>query len=265
MALKTPKRKRSITQLTLHCLIVRLVTGTGRRVGRLERNSGAACTTNAAVKSLPPAYHTIALQLTTTGRRHGLTAKRLTVVTTWAEAVLPQSLLIAVQAVLTAGTSTSKPGAATITVWDVRTQRHHCLTTAKLARPTGRLDGLLARNSGVALNSASAAFQWLPTIARLALTAGWSAGPRRNKSTAVTTFSGDAQPQPRRARCHMTAAQAIRVGRQAGQNRRRPGAVNMLVVLVILMIATRASLTGRRAGPTGSRSGAAHIIIEDVQ
>jgi hypothetical protein len=174
-------------------LIVRLTTGIGRNLGCQARRIGAACTTSEAVKSPHPAYLTTARQLTATGRRHGLTAKRLTVVNMQVMAALRQNLLIAMWAEWAAGASAKELGVVTTVMWDAQSKELlRCLMTARPALQTGRRGGQLARRSGAVQYPKS---DVLHTIVTLVLITGRPAGPNRSKLTAATMCKGGAQPR----------------------------------------------------------------------
>lgn len=180
-------------QINLLCSIAKLITGIGRKLGCQARSIGAACTTSEGVKSPHPAYLTTAVQPTATGRRHGPTAKRLTVVDMWVTAALRQNLLIAMWAERPAGTSAKQLGVVITVMWDAQSNELlHCLMTARLALQTGRRGGLLARRSGAVQFSK---LDVPHTIVMPVLTNGRSAGPKSSKFTAATMCSGDAQPR----------------------------------------------------------------------
>lgn len=195
-ALKILQKRRISAQhllhLTLLCLIARLTTGIGRKRGCQARSTGAACTTSEAVQSPHPAYLTTAVQLTATGRRHGPTAKRRSVVNMWVMAALRQNLLTAMWAEWAAGASAKELGVVTTVMWDAQSKELlHCLMTARLALQTGRRGGQLARRSGAVQYPKSDVPHM---IVMQALISGRPAGPNRSKFTAATMCSGDAQP-----------------------------------------------------------------------
>lgn len=166
-------------QVACH-LIVRLVTGIGRRAGVRARKNIAVSQCPEDVRKPAPARHTIAMQLLITGNEHGLKARRIGVVriSTWAaQTAIMTSLTIATKVTAKRGALDSELGAATISALGVWPKPLLHPMTAQQALPTGRKAGHLTRRPGVAKSSMWAAQRRIHSIVRQALPIGVQAGP----------------------------------------------------------------------------------------